>query len=114
MAKKKAHPQERAFLDDVSEHGGDDVPRLVSADWLDESGRSRRAEFIRLQCRLLAAADQRSLRRLEIEGHAASVSDLRELARNPRLAGLEHLDLSAGPITAEHVLALTHRGRCRA
>lgn len=30
---------------------GDDLPRLVMADWLEEHGEGERAEFIRLQCR---------------------------------------------------------------
>jgi len=30
----------------------DDAPRLVYADWLEEHGRPKRAEFIRLQCEL--------------------------------------------------------------
>jgi uncharacterized protein (TIGR02996 family) len=31
---------------------GDDAPRLVYADWLDENGDADRAEFIRVQCRM--------------------------------------------------------------
>ncbi len=34
----------------------DDLPRLVFADWLEENGRSERAEFIRVQCRLANAS----------------------------------------------------------
>src|SRR4051812_23231024 len=30
----------------------DDAPRLVYADWLDETGDADRAEFIRVQCRM--------------------------------------------------------------
>jgi uncharacterized protein (TIGR02996 family) len=60
-AKKKAPPQEQAFLDDIIAHAGDDTPRLVYADWLEESGEGHRAEFIRVQCQLagLAADDSR-------------------------------------------------------
>ena len=43
-----------AFLADVIENPDDDAPRLVFADWLDDNGQSERAEFIRLQCRLVA------------------------------------------------------------
>lgn len=43
------HPMERAFLDDIIAHPADDTPRLVYADWLDDEGRSERAEFIRVQ-----------------------------------------------------------------
>jgi uncharacterized protein (TIGR02996 family) len=32
---------------------GDDAPRLVYADWLDEHGQPDRAEFIRVQCELI-------------------------------------------------------------
>ncbi len=34
----------------------DDLPRLVYADWLEENGRTERAEFIRVQCRLANAS----------------------------------------------------------
>ena len=37
----------------------DDMPRLVYADWLEENGRAERAEFIRLQCAMATAADER-------------------------------------------------------
>jgi uncharacterized protein (TIGR02996 family) len=40
------------FLRDICEGPGDDAPRLVFADWLEDHGEPRRAEFIRLQCRL--------------------------------------------------------------
>jgi uncharacterized protein (TIGR02996 family) len=43
-----------AFLRAIIEHPGDDGPRLVYADWLDEQGQAARAEFIRIQCELAA------------------------------------------------------------
>src|SRR5437762_3054602 len=46
-----------AFLHDICVNPGDDVPRLVYADWLDEHGEPRRAEFIRLQIRLAGMDD---------------------------------------------------------
>jgi uncharacterized protein (TIGR02996 family) len=46
-----------AFLQDIREHPDDDTPRLVYADWLDDHGDPRRAEFIRLQCRLAALGE---------------------------------------------------------
>src|SRR5258708_31481101 len=52
MAGKKVPPQEAAFLADILDHSDDDPPRLVYADWLEENGQARRAEFIRLQCQL--------------------------------------------------------------
>jgi uncharacterized protein (TIGR02996 family) len=56
---------EEAFWRDIQEAPGDDAPRLIYADWLDEQGdpeRAARAEFIRVQCelaRLPADADDR-------------------------------------------------------
>lgn len=45
---------EQAFLDAIIASPGDDLPRLVFADWLEECGRSdlgaATAEFIRLTC----------------------------------------------------------------
>jgi uncharacterized protein (TIGR02996 family) len=54
-----------AFLRDIASNPGDDAPRLVYADWLDEHGEPRRAEFIRLQCRL-AALDEAAAERPEL------------------------------------------------
>ena len=39
----------RAFLRAIAAAPDDDLPRLVFADWLDENGRSERAEFIRVE-----------------------------------------------------------------
>lgn len=39
----------RAFIDAIKRSPGDDTPRLVYADYLDEIGDSERAEFIRAQ-----------------------------------------------------------------
>src|SRR4051794_27836662 len=41
---------EAALLAAIAAHPDEDTPRLMYADWLDEHGRSDRAEFIRLQC----------------------------------------------------------------
>ncbi len=41
-----------AFRRAVCAAPDDDTPRLVFADWLDEHGEPKRAEFIRLQCEL--------------------------------------------------------------
>jgi uncharacterized protein (TIGR02996 family) len=43
---------ELALLAAVLASPGDDTPRLVYADWLDEHGNPERAEFIRMQCEL--------------------------------------------------------------
>src|SRR5262245_32678011 len=40
---------ERSLLDAVLENPDDDLPRLIYADWLDENGDAKRAEFIRAQ-----------------------------------------------------------------
>jgi uncharacterized protein (TIGR02996 family) len=70
-------PIEDAFLQDIRQHPGDDTPRLILADWLDERGDADRAEFIRVQCALAAAADDDPSRgrlaereRKLLEGHA--------------------------------------------
>jgi uncharacterized protein (TIGR02996 family) len=41
-----------AFLRAICENPDDDTPRLVYADWLDEHGEVKRAEFIRVSCEL--------------------------------------------------------------
>jgi uncharacterized protein (TIGR02996 family) len=46
--------EDEAFLRAILDAPDDDAPRLMYADWLDEHGDPRRAEFIRLQCRLAA------------------------------------------------------------
>src|SRR5262245_43908309 len=43
---------EETFLAGIYADPDADWPRLVSADWLEEQGRTERAEFIRLQCRI--------------------------------------------------------------
>lgn len=52
---------ERAGLvADVIAHPGDDAPRLIFADWLEDQGDGARAEFVRVQCELC---------RLDAAGH---------------------------------------------
>src|SRR5262249_43394497 len=51
---------EDAFLADIVEHPGDDAPRLIYADWLEERGgpaSPARAEVIRVPVRLAGLAD---------------------------------------------------------
>jgi uncharacterized protein (TIGR02996 family) len=43
------HSTRRALLDAVIANPGDDLPRLVFADWCEDNGESERAEFIRWQ-----------------------------------------------------------------
>jgi len=47
-----ASPEWESFLAAIAAAIDDDLPRLVAADWLEESGDAERAEFIRLQCEL--------------------------------------------------------------
>ncbi len=44
--------EEHRFLRAIAEHPGDDLPRMVYADWLEEAGETARAESIRVQCEL--------------------------------------------------------------
>lgn len=50
----------------------DDAPRLVLADWLEENGQSKRAEFIRLQVE--AARLPKGKARTALEGRAGRIS----------------------------------------
>jgi uncharacterized protein (TIGR02996 family) len=52
-----ATTQESALLRAVYADPHDDAPRLVYADWLDETGQRERAEFIRVQIALTNVAD---------------------------------------------------------
>ena len=81
---------DEGFLRAIREAPGDDAPRLVYADWLDEQGRADRAAFIRLQ---VEASRVRPLdaRRPALEAEARSLlvrhqddwlGPLRELATN--------------------------------
>lgn len=57
---------EKALLRAVCAEPGDDTPRLVFADWLDEHDQPERAEFIRVQCelaKLVAAGEGKAARR---------------------------------------------------
>jgi uncharacterized protein (TIGR02996 family) len=49
-----------AFLSAICETPDDDTPRLVYADWLDDSGEPERAEFIRAQVELARPPAPRS------------------------------------------------------
>lgn len=53
-----SHPDEAAFIRAICESPGDDAPRLVFADWLEERGQAERAEFIRSQCELTSRAEE--------------------------------------------------------
>jgi uncharacterized protein (TIGR02996 family) len=49
---------EHAFFDRIRNEPGEDGPRLIYADWLDENCQPDRAEFIRLQCALARLPDE--------------------------------------------------------
>jgi uncharacterized protein (TIGR02996 family) len=55
-----------AFLSSILAAPDDDTPRLVYADYLDETGDPARAEFVRVQCEL-AALDEADPRRPTLE-----------------------------------------------
>lgn len=44
------HSDYLALVAGISAAPDDDAPRLIAADWLEEHGEEKRAEFIRLQC----------------------------------------------------------------
>jgi uncharacterized protein (TIGR02996 family) len=50
-----------AFLDAIRATPDDDAPRLIYADWLEETGDEDRAEFIRLQCARASSGEQAEL-----------------------------------------------------
>ncbi|HJZ59960.1 MAG TPA: TIGR02996 domain-containing protein [Gemmataceae bacterium] len=59
-------PEEEAFLGSIRRRPADDTTRLVYADWLEERGEDRRAEYLRVLCRWLAgdpAADRELVER---------------------------------------------------
>ena len=47
-----AQREHQAFLNAIIDNPDDDLPRLVFADYLEETGDAERAEFIRIQCEL--------------------------------------------------------------
>jgi uncharacterized protein (TIGR02996 family) len=71
MAAAMGRCEALSLLTDAKDDPSADLPRLLLADWLDDHGESDRAEFVRLQCRLVALdeadAGRESLRRRERE-----------------------------------------------
>ncbi len=63
---------DEAFLRDVIEAPDDDGPRLIYADWLEDEGRTERAELIRAQCELARIAAE-GPRRTELEATARAL-----------------------------------------
>jgi uncharacterized protein (TIGR02996 family) len=54
---------EKAFVRDIAENPGDDTPRLIYADWLEENGEPERAEFIRTKYPPLLVGQHREVTR---------------------------------------------------
>jgi uncharacterized protein (TIGR02996 family) len=50
LLKGNSVDERAAFLQAIIEQPGDDAPRLVFADWLEDNNDPERAEFIRVQC----------------------------------------------------------------
>jgi uncharacterized protein (TIGR02996 family) len=86
-------PQREAFLQSVCEEPEDLATRLIFADWLEDHGDPDRAEFIRIQCELVAELDDSPrLRKLQ-----AREADLLFLHRR-RWNGELHRLLSRTPL----------------
>jgi uncharacterized protein (TIGR02996 family) len=75
---------DKAFIQAIRDEPDDDAPRLVYADFLEDQGRSERAEFIRVQCELTRGVRDRG-RSLEL------LRRLRELVRRHREEWLGNL-----------------------
>jgi uncharacterized protein (TIGR02996 family) len=60
---------EAALLQAIAEDYEENTTRLVFADWLEEHGKRKRAEFIRLQCERALAPDAESSRALRMREH---------------------------------------------
>jgi uncharacterized protein (TIGR02996 family) len=84
-------PQELAFLQAVVDSPGDDTPRLVLADWLEEHDDPRRAELLRLHLALGATC-------CEPDRHPERA------AQQARLVGL--LDAGVQPCVPRRAVAL--------
>jgi uncharacterized protein (TIGR02996 family) len=89
---------ESGFLSEIRERPGDDAPRLVFADWLDDQGDADRAEFVRAQVRL-AALPEWDAARFDLEERALDLlAEHRErwLAHLPKWARAEELTFRRG------------------
>ncbi len=89
-----------ALLAAVLAHPDDDLPRLVYADYLEETGHTLRAEFIRLQCHLAA------------EPHPQEAARIREhaLLHTHARSWLAPLRAIGEPLAGRRTHALFHRG----
>ena len=78
---------EQPFLDAAFERYADDRPRLVYADFLDDSGEPERAELVRVQL-ALARLGEDDPRRLELSDRQAELLARNRAAWTAHLAGL--------------------------
>ena len=88
-------PVEAALLRSICATPADDLPRLVYADWLEENGRSERAEFIRLQIGLSEywplSAHKKRADRIEELFNAHKLSWLQEIPKWARYRSYSHI-----------------------
>ncbi len=75
-----ADPTEQAFLDSIGANPGDNTPRLVYADWLEERG-DPRAEYLRVLCEWLACRSTGDDKLIERERELRRALGRRWLAR---------------------------------
>jgi uncharacterized protein (TIGR02996 family) len=54
---KSIEMEREGLLQDIIAHKDEDAPRLIYSDWCEDHGESDRAEFIRVQCRLVKMPD---------------------------------------------------------
>lgn len=79
-----------SFLAAIIDRPDDDLPRLVYADYLDESGDPARAEFIRVQCELARLDGYTSERQVLLVREAELLSLHRSRWLIPGLRGSQH------------------------
>lgn len=91
----------QSFLRDVCENPGDDTPRLIYADWIEDNGDPDQAEFIRGQIRLM------EIDRTPLDKRPAALHRERTwlydrgvalLNKQSRINGLNNAQLWAGPL----------------
>jgi uncharacterized protein (TIGR02996 family) len=108
--------QEEAFLQAICESPGDDVPRLVYADWLEEHGGpegAARAEFIRVQVERarLPAGDPRQEVLQVRQGQLSAAHGAAWRAQLPRLPGINWQRFWRGFVSGADVGAWKHYRR---
>jgi uncharacterized protein (TIGR02996 family) len=87
-----------ALLAAIVAHPDEDTPRLVYADWLDEHGRSARAEFIRVQIEI---ARTEQLPRAELDRFVALFKRNQELIDTRRAELLGPLAILSADVRVE-------------